>query len=84
LRELLDRVGRPTEAPAGTASRPSFDVDLTAPLALGKRRLIERYERTYLEAMLKECQNNITDVARRAGMDRVSIYRMLDRFGLRR
>jgi DNA-binding NtrC family response regulator len=54
-------------------------VDLTIPLKPGRQRAVEAYERGYLTQLLQECSGNISEVARRAGMDRMSIYRMIDR-----
>jgi transcriptional regulator of acetoin/glycerol metabolism len=41
------------------------------------------YERRYLAAMLEECRGNISEVARRSGAERMTIYRLLRRLQLR-
>jgi DNA-binding NtrC family response regulator len=83
LRNTLERAGTlaeplrfepPARAPDGA--------DLSVPLRVGKQRLIERYEREYLTAAFAECRGNISEVARRAGLERISVYRMLKRLGL--
>jgi transcriptional regulator of acetoin/glycerol metabolism len=59
-------------------------VDLALPLRDGKQRLIEEYERAYLTRLLAECHGNVSDAAKRAGMDRISIHRMMGRLGISR
>jgi DNA-binding NtrC family response regulator len=67
------------EADAGARG----SIDLTEPLRVGKQRAIEAYERAYVTAMLEACDGNVSECARRAGMDRMSIHRILQRLGLR-
>jgi DNA-binding NtrC family response regulator len=69
---------KPLSAP-GPAAGATMEVDLSIPLRAGKARVVRDYERSYLTAMLKECKGNITEVGRRAGMDRMSIHRILQR-----
>jgi DNA-binding NtrC family response regulator len=57
-------------------------VDLGVPLKVAKQRLIADYERRYLEAMLHACERNISEVARRSGAERMTIYRIMRRHGL--
>jgi DNA-binding NtrC family response regulator len=90
LRQALERtvrllgplvVGVPPFADTKARLGPE-QVDIRVPMRVGKQRMIEEYERVYFMALLAECQGNITHVARRAGMDRMSIYRALTRLGL--
>jgi transcriptional regulator with GAF, ATPase, and Fis domain len=92
LRNTLERaaallspvsIARPAASHGGAPPAGTFPVDLRTPLREGKRRVVEDYERAYLTAMLAECDGNTTELARRAGMDRISIYRMIRRLGLR-
>jgi DNA-binding NtrC family response regulator len=57
-------------------------VDVNVPMRVGKQRLIAEFERVYFVTLLAETQGNISKIARRAGMDRMSIYRALTRLGL--
>jgi DNA-binding NtrC family response regulator len=56
-------------------------------LQVGFRRAVERArERTsreYLERLLQACHGNVTRAARRAGMRRESLYRVMRRYGIR-
>jgi DNA-binding NtrC family response regulator len=62
----------------------SSTVDLGEPFRVGKQRLVDDYERAYMTALLAECSGNVSSMAQRASMDRMSIYRILQRLGLAR
>jgi two-component system, NtrC family, C4-dicarboxylate transport response regulator DctD len=84
LRNTLERAVALAE-PLAIESRPpaSPAVDTSVPLRVGKQRLVDGYERAYVERLLSECNGNHSEAARRAGIDRISLYRLLDRHGLR-
>jgi DNA-binding NtrC family response regulator len=54
------------------------------PFKVAKARVVEKFEREYLSAMLAWKRGNITATASAAEMDRVHMVRLLDRHGLRR
>ncbi|HUS66805.1 MAG TPA: sigma 54-interacting transcriptional regulator [Kofleriaceae bacterium] len=89
LRNTLERAAALMEplTPGGVQPAPPelppAAVDLRQPLRTGKQRVIEAFERAYVSAMLTETGNNISETARRAGMDRMSIHRILQRLGMR-
>src|SRR5262249_22273857 len=66
-------------------------ISLDAPAELGAREKLElplararqEFERSYLEAMLRRHDGNVSAAARAAGVDRAFFYRMLWRTGLR-
>jgi transcriptional regulator with GAF, ATPase, and Fis domain len=63
--------------PPAAALTPA--IDLTVPLRIAKQRAIEELERAYIAALLPACNGNISEMARRMGMDRMSIHRLLRR-----
>ena len=69
----------PAAAPPVASLPPPADVTGT-PLKVAR----ERFERTYLAALLAETGGNVSEAARRAGVDRVTLFRMMRRYGLRR
>jgi DNA-binding NtrC family response regulator len=90
LRNSLERAATLMEplAPGRDAERtepaaPSAAIDLSEPFRVGKQRVIDAFERAYVTAMLDACGGNVSECARRSGMDRMSIHRVLQRHGLR-
>jgi transcriptional regulator with AAA-type ATPase domain len=58
------------------------DVDIDVPFKVAKQRLVDEFDRKYLEALLEAHDNNISAAARAAGIERMSIYKMIRRLGL--
>ena len=73
--------GPPDAADAGGAGEP---VDIRVPFKDAKNALTDRFERRYLTAMLEATGGNISEAARRAGIDRVYLLRLMGRYGLRK
>jgi two-component system response regulator GlrR len=59
-------------------------IDLTKPLKVVREQWTRLGERRYLEALLRASNNNVSQAARTAGIDRVNFYKLLARCGLRR
>jgi transcriptional regulator of acetoin/glycerol metabolism len=53
------------------------------PLRAAKAELTERFERRYLARVLAETGGNVAEAARRAGVDRGTVFRSLRRTGMR-
>jgi DNA-binding NtrC family response regulator len=68
----LDLPGAP-ERPAGDAEVPFHEA---------KDRLIRAWEREYLTGLLRRTAGNVSEAARRAGIDRVHLYRLLKKHAL--
>jgi DNA-binding NtrC family response regulator len=75
-RRESDHGPRPPEA-------AMFDELAQLPLRLAKSTLLERFERAYVEKLLEETGGNVAEAARRAGVDRVTLFRTIRRYGLR-
>jgi DNA-binding NtrC family response regulator len=58
-------------------------VDTTKLFHLAKEEAVEAFERTYLTAILAEHGGNISLAAREAGIDRKTIHRLLNKYGLK-
>ncbi len=76
--------------PQGAAARaagPSGNVSMPNPGELSLReardKIIDAFERQYLEDILEACDGNISKAARMAGVDRKTIARMLKRHGIK-
>jgi two-component system, NtrC family, response regulator HydG len=61
------------------SSRPR----LRAAIDLGFTEARSRFERNYLDQVLQDSAGNLSQAARRAGMDRSNFRRLLDRHGIR-
>ncbi|HXV59731.1 MAG TPA: sigma 54-interacting transcriptional regulator [Vicinamibacteria bacterium] len=59
------------------------ELDLGEPLAAARRRWVGTFERRYLEGLLEQSGGNVSDAARRAGVNRAHFHRLLARNGLR-
>jgi DNA-binding NtrC family response regulator len=61
-----------------------FAIDIDEPFGDAKQRVIDRFERAYLEALLAAEGDNLAAASRRAGIQRKHLYRLLERHGLQR
>ena len=91
VRELRNAVERacllPNHPTLGFEAPPkkegSFgEVDIDVPFKVAKQRLVDEFDRKYLEQLLEAHDNNISAAARAAGIERMSIYKMIRRLGL--
>lgn len=69
---------------ADAAPTNELTVDPTLSYSEAKRRVLDVFERRYLEALLTHHGGNVTQAAKAAGMDRPYVYKLLNRHGLRR
>ncbi|MBI5532057.1 MAG: sigma 54-dependent Fis family transcriptional regulator [Deltaproteobacteria bacterium] len=63
-----------------TAHRPSGTV---GNFRKARRQTIDAFEREYFEQLARQCEGNISEMARRSGLERSHIRRYLSKFGLR-
>jgi two-component system response regulator GlrR len=64
--------------PGGT-----LEVDPAQPYADQRRRAVDDFERRYLRALLEKHQGKVAQAATTAGVDRVHLYRLLRRHGIK-
>jgi DNA-binding NtrC family response regulator len=85
LRGLDDDGDGEAPAPSWTPeATPTGDTDARIPFKVAKQAVIDRFERAYLENLLALEGGNLTASARRAGLDRVHLLRLLDKFSMRK
>ncbi|MBI2895567.1 MAG: sigma 54-dependent Fis family transcriptional regulator [Deltaproteobacteria bacterium] len=75
-------VPRPATSPAEPSVGLSIDVDV--PFKLAKQQFVDEFDRRFMTALLERHDWNIAAAARATGVDRVSIYKLLERLSLRR
>jgi two-component system, NtrC family, response regulator GlrR len=92
VRELRNLVERAVSAPAewltGGVARadeatPEMPIDPTVPFKEAKQRLVDVFERRYASALLAAHKGNISAAARAAGIDRMSLDKLLRRLDVR-
>ena len=66
----------------GEPASPRLPVDPSQPFREAKSQLVEAWERDYVAALLASCAGNVSLAARRAGMDRAYLHRLLKKHGL--
>jgi DNA-binding NtrC family response regulator len=71
------------EAPHGTADTPTQDGGKIRPYRDVRAEVLYQFERRYLSDLMEQCQDNASEAARRAHMDRPYLLSLLRRHGLR-
>ena len=51
---------------------------------VARERVIAQFERRYLEELVRSADGNMSKAARLAGVDRTTLYRLMERHGLQR
>jgi two-component system nitrogen regulation response regulator GlnG len=75
---VIDREVLGVGAPAHTGG--AFDPSV--PFRDAKSRLVDSWERDYVSSLMEACAGNVSLAARRAGMDRAYLHRLLKKHGL--
>ena len=87
LEQLIILQVRPTSLGDGAEAVPAAGSLVAGleglPLRAAKAELLERFERQYLIALLEETKGNVAEAARRAGIDRVTLFRSIRRYQLK-
>ena len=75
--------------PPARPSKPSLldasasDVDVNVPYKIAKEALVDRFERSYVRAVIDACGGNLTKAARMAGIDRMYLHRLVQKHATR-
>jgi DNA-binding NtrC family response regulator len=89
VRELRNAVEQVLAAPETVDGLAPIDpgaqitIDLSIPFKTAKQRLIDAFEARYADALLEAHKGNLSAAARTAGLDRMSMYKLLHRHGIR-
>jgi transcriptional regulator with GAF, ATPase, and Fis domain len=83
-RAIVLRATTPARLTTRRVTRPNVAgaVDLDVPFRAAKEVAVEAFDRTYLSALLDWAGGNVSQAARRAGMDRIHLHRLIQRYGL--
>ncbi|NUP10206.1 MAG: sigma 54-interacting transcriptional regulator [Polyangiaceae bacterium] len=81
---VLKTTARPKSAMQKAVTEPAAPVvDLDVPFRDAKEAAIEAFDQAYLTALNAWSGGNVSQAARRAGMDRIHLHRLLQRYGIR-
>ena len=72
----------PSQTATSAEASMTVPVDVSIPFKLAKQNVISEFERRYISRLLAQHDGNISAAARAAGIDRMSIHKMLHRLGL--
>ena len=85
--KLLAGDGSATPGASGVAptsvGADAFEALQRLPLRMAKAELLERFERHYVTQLLQATGGNVAEAARRASVDRVTLFRTIRRYGLK-
>ncbi|MFQ5688775.1 MAG: sigma-54-dependent transcriptional regulator [Gemmatimonadota bacterium] len=79
---ILDQGGAGAGREDGRGQSFSSAIDLQAPFHEAKESLIGRFECEYLAQMIARTGGNMSEAARQAGIDRTTLYRLMDKHEL--
>jgi DNA-binding NtrC family response regulator len=86
-RAVVLEAAEPASRPRPTTVPPEQGpaaVDIDEPFTEAKKRILEEFERRYLATLMMWSNGNVSQAARKAGMDRMYLHRLLQRHGIRR
>jgi transcriptional regulator of acetoin/glycerol metabolism len=72
-----------TAPPAAPPRRDAMDETTDLPFKEAKAEWVARFDVQYLTRLLERCQGNVAEAARRSGIDRVHLFRLIKKYGLR-
>jgi DNA-binding NtrC family response regulator len=83
--DVAAHLGALTETPAALAAAPASLLGMLKGRQFqdAKREVLARFERDYFAALSDEAKGNVSEMARRAGMERAHVRTYLRRHGIR-
>jgi DNA-binding NtrC family response regulator len=81
-RSELSHTGTPSQTASQEGAAMVVPIDVSVPFKVAKAALIGEFERRFIARLLAQHDGNISAAARAAGIDRMSIHKMLHRLGL--
>jgi DNA-binding NtrC family response regulator len=87
LRNVIERAALLAEPPEPRPPTPPPDtlgaVDIEQPFKELKNQLVSTFERAYVKQLIQATNGNVAAAARKARIDRMYLYKLLDRYQLK-
>jgi DNA-binding NtrC family response regulator len=80
--DRLSILGSKSDISSSIAGLPSIDGNM--PFHDAKHEIVDRFEREYLSQLVARTEGNMSEAARQAGIDRTTLYRLMDKHNLAR
>ena len=80
--DRLTILGGGSDLLRSVAGSPSIDGNM--PFHDAKQEIVDRFEREYLSQLVARTEGNMSEAARQAGIDRTTLYRLMDKHNLAR
>jgi transcriptional regulator with PAS, ATPase and Fis domain len=80
--DRLTILGGGSETYSSISGLPAVDGDM--PFHDAKQEIVDRFEREYLSQLVARTEGNMSEAARQAGIDRTTLYRLMDKHNLAR
>jgi len=81
---VLDKVTHAPMSQRASSPGSSDQADIEVPFKVAKEHLISGFEQKYVTRLLQWSGGRIGTAARKAGVDRMYLYRLMQRYGLRK
>ena len=80
--DRLTILGGGSDTYSSISGLPTVDGDM--PFHDAKQEIVDRFEREYLSQLVARTEGNMSEAARQAGIDRTTLYRLMDKHNLAR
>jgi DNA-binding NtrC family response regulator len=80
--DRLSILGGDSDLSRPISGLPSIDGSM--PFHDAKHEIVDRFEREYLSQLVARTEGNMSEAARQAGIDRTTLYRLMDKHNLAR
>ncbi len=81
---VLDTVAPPQGRQRSDSCTAAENSGIEEPFTVAKKRTVSDFERIYLNELMSWSQGNVSAAARKAGMDRMYLHRLLQKHGIKK
>ena len=81
---MAEAAAAPESRESSTTEFAGTPIDLEDAYPVARDRLVAEFELRYLTALIRRARGNMSRASRLAGIDRATLYRLMDKHGLQR